>query len=1073
MIIKGLLESFNKISANYGDSKAYDEETFSLLIFGAFEVGYFYLESKEEIHYVAHVSHYRDIDIFPVPYIEVIVSLDGRILPTQNNFSTTSEVSSYQLALIAYILKRDEELEKKDSSAYLNFYEPILEKIKDFIDLPPLEQKEREETRNAFLNYFHSANPYEALPKGKKPKNPYQISANLHVYGKENYELEIEIFDDGKRIVKFPSRARANDFLISYQNDGNFQTRTKLYAVGKDYFSPKAKEIMSFLIGSGAFYRLEEGRGFLLSKSDTVTLVSLCRGTEISLENVPYYVTKDTINGHLFLKEDNTVDLLPSRELIERSFLLYSKKDLLLWNATSRVVEHYVFKDEANLKMYLFFARNPKAKVSYIKDLLLKEGGFETSFLPQEEGNHHLNISLYIDINDEGKLLFKTTYSLFGENKERSFLLKSVFYRAVVSRYEDELKRVHAIPDGLISNEEAIISFLEADLTRLKKICHVYLSERFGKVQVTSVGSLNVYASKSADWLSLSLASDKFSSEELSIILASYKKKKKFVLLRNKAVLLKDEELSDALRLKEEAKLDKHLQNNALPTYQAFKLSQMESQLALNLGTYCKDLVRDLALFKDKKLILSSKLMKELRPYQVDAVKWLSVLYQYELGGILADDMGLGKTLETISFFSLLNSNRPSLVIAPKSVVYNWESEFHKWAPLEKVIVIDGLKNDRFAKIKSVKNDERIFYITSYDSLRSDIEGYKDKQFDVVVVDEAQYIKNGLALKSKAVRTLKSRFRLALTGTPIENSLSDLWSIFDFLMPGYLDSFPVFKTRYILAGNQVESRARLSKKVMPFILRRSKSEVLKDLPEKSTGIIRLTMNEEARKLYDAYLQDAREKLKAIHTKDHEKASSEIFSMLPVLTRLREICVDPSAFFDGFSEISNKLDYALSLIDNALRSNHKILVFSAFTKVLDHFQKMLLEANIASYYIHGGVDAKTRLLLSSTFNQEGSTNVMLVSLKAGGTGLNLQGADIVLHLDPWWNAAAEEQATDRAYRIGQKRPVSVIKLISYNTIEERVLALQEEKQALYSAIIRSGDEAITKLSFDDISFLLDA
>lgn len=1071
MKIEGLVEAFNKASI---DGEAYSESTLVLLRSGAYHVGYSFDESHEEIHYIAYADCLRDVSLLTVPYIEAIVRLDGSIIPNRKDFVGKSDVDQDELALIAYVIERDAKFEDRDSEGYEAFYAPIEEAVAATMALPEEERLEREEARNAFIRCFRSAvGSFSDPPIGEKPKEPYQIAADLHALRGGSYEISLDLLEGDKKIMRIPSGAPGRDFLSSYRNGGNYMCRTKLRSLNEACFGEAANKVMSFLIALGAFYRQEETKGFVLSRDESVAFVSLFNGMEIHLEGVPYYVTKDTLHGYLSLNEDESLELSPSRELAERCFLLSSKRDLLLWNATSRVVEHYEFKDEMSLKMYVFFINNPKAKVSYVKDLLLKEGAFEMAFSPQTTENHHLGISLYVDIDEEGHLSFKTVYSLFGEPKDRDFLLASVFYKAVIKRYEEELKRVGGLSNGLIKDEDKIIAFLQADLGRLKKTCRVYLSERFGKVHVTGVGTLNVRVAKTTDWLSLSLTSDRFSSEELQSILAAYKKKKKFILLRDRAVLLKDEELSDALRIKEEAKLDKSLTNRSLPTYEAFKLASMEGQLALDLGTYCLDLIRDLSLFKERKLNFSLSLAPSLRPYQVDAVKWLSVLHQYELGGILADDMGLGKTLETISFLSLLGDQKPSLIIAPKSVVYNWESEFHKWAPQEKVIVIDGLKADRRSKIFKIKDDERVFCITSYDSLRSDIEYYEKKPFNAVVVDEAQYIKNGLALKSKAVRSLKSRFRLALTGTPIENSLSDLWSIFAFLMPGYLDSFPIFKTRYILAGNQTEARARLSKKVAPFILRRTKSEVLKDLPSKSVGVVRLTMNEEAKRLYEATVQDAREKLQAIRQKDHERSSNEVFSMLPVLTKLREICVDPAAFLENFTESSSKLDYASSFLRNALLGGHKVLVFSAFTKVLDHLQRMLSQNGTPSYYIHGGIDAKTRLALSQSFNEEKKVNAMLVSLKAGGTGLNLHGADIVIHLDPWWNAAAEEQATDRAYRIGQKRPVSVIKLICHDSIEEKVLALQESKQSLYSAIIHSGDEAITGLSLDDISFLLGA
>jgi len=304
--------------------------------------------------------------------------------------------------------------------------------------------------------------------------------------------------------------------------------------------------------------------------------------------------------------------------------------------------------------------------------------------------------------------------------------------------------------------------------------------------------------------------------------------------------------------------------------------------------------------------------------------------------------------------------------------------------------------------------------------------------------------------------------------------MADLWAIFDFLMPGYLRTLPIFKTTYVMAGNQEEARRVLSKKVQPFLLRRTKDEVLKELPPKTVERISIPMDQESESFYLATLQEARAKQKEMSRRSEKGSSdrySSSFSMLPILTKLREICVDPGAFFDGFLTPSAKLSHAINLTKDGVLGGHKILVFSAFTKVLAHFSSLLLEEGIASFTIEGDVDSKKRIALANKFNNENETKVMLVSLKAGGTGLNLQGADIVIHLDPWWNFAAEEQATDRAYRLGQKRPVTVYKLYCRKSIEEKVLELQDSKKELYDSLIHASNSFLATLSKEDLDFLL--
>ena len=406
------------------------------------------------------------------------------------------------------------------------------------------------------------------------------------------------------------------------------------------------------------------------------------------------------------------------------------------------------------------------------------------------------------------------------------------------------------------------------------------------------------------------------------------------------------------------------------------------------------------------------------------------------------------------------------LIISPKSLIYNWKNEFEKWDSSRQVEVVEGNKSSRKKTIERMKEAGQGVFVVSYDSLRNDEELYQDILFSTIVLDEAQYIANATALKTKAVKSLHAKHRFVLTGTPIQNSYMDLWSIMDFLMPGYLDGYKDFHLMYSsLADNNQAQIHRLETQIAPFLLRRTKEEVLKDLPPKTEEITVVQMDDAEAKLYEAYFTNAKMTLK-----DQKDSGRNRVAILAELTRLRQLCVDPSVFVSNYKNLSAKLTQTIAMVQEAIASGHKVLIFSSFVAVLKHLQDELAKLKISSSLIYGDTPAKERLSLADRFNTSEDEKVMLVSLKAGGTGLNLVGADIVIHLDPWWNIAAENQASDRAHRIGQTRPVTVWKLVAKGTIEEKIIELQALKRSL-SSIIRVADEEGSSLTQEDIAYLL--
>jgi SNF2 family DNA or RNA helicase len=461
-----------------------------------------------------------------------------------------------------------------------------------------------------------------------------------------------------------------------------------------------------------------------------------------------------------------------------------------------------------------------------------------------------------------------------------------------------------------------------------------------------------------------------------------------------------------------------------------------------------------------------------LRDYQLIGFQWLKTLAKFGFGGILADDMGLGKTLQTIAFImsEYELGQRPTLIITPTSLVYNWSEEIHKFLPDLDVLIIDGQPQIRESLIETCMDYPIV--ITSYPLIRRDATHYESIQFNYCIIDEAQHIKNPKSLNAMSVKQIHANGYFALTGTPIENHLTELWSIFDFVMPKLLFNHQKFTNVYevpITRDQNATALLQLKKTIRPFILRRLKSEVLTELPEKIETKLVATLSDDQKKLYLAHLEEAKSTL-------HNEIANNTFKqnqlkILSMITRLRQICCHPAMFIEDYKGDSGKLDLVMELIEDSIESGHKILLFSQYTSMLAIIRKKLEAINIKYAYLDGKVPSLQRKDVIHDFNH-GDIPIFLISLKAGGTGLNLTTADIVIHYDPWWNPAVEDQATDRAYRIGQEKNVQVFKLIAKGTIEEKIFNLQQKKKALANSVIESGETFITSMTSDDIMDLLD-
>ena len=635
--------------------------------------------------------------------------------------------------------------------------------------------------------------------------------------------------------------------------------------------------------------------------------------------------------------------------------------------------------------------------------------------------------------------------------------------------------------------EEFVYLLLEEGVERLIAAGEVSSTEEFRRLAIRRKTTFTVGVSLQSNLLTMHVQGDELSSDELIEVLAHYDRKKKFYRLKSGDFVNLDQEniaelekMMESLHLSPREFVDGKMN---IPAYRTLYLDRMLENVE---GLYAdrdrrfKTLVKEFKTISDADFEVPQAMKGVLRKYQKTGYRWMRTLAQYGFGGILADEMGLGKTLQTIALIEAKreenmsgSSGNPApvtaLIVTPASLVYNWGEELEKFAPKLRVRLITGNQAERAEKIRSAEDYDVL--VTSYDLLKRDAAEYEGIEFEYEVIDEAQYIKNHTTAAAKAVKLIHSRSRFALTGTPIENRLSELWSIFDYLMPGFLFRYEDFRRQIELPVVKEEDNAvseHLSRMVSPFILRRFKKDVLTDLPEKLEEVRYSVMSGEQKKLYDAQTAHMRSILRTSDSK--EEFNRNRMQILAELLRLREICCDPGMYLENYRGGSVKREACMDLIRSAIDGEHRILVFSQFTTMIELLEESLREEKISYYRLDGHTPSEERLRLVNRFNA-GDVPVFLISLGAGGTGLNLTGADVVIHYDPWWNLAREDQATGRAHRIGQKRKVTVYKMIVKGTVEEKILEMQEAKKRLAEDILGAEGTGSASLTREDLLELL--
>lgn len=807
---------------------------------------------------------------------------------------------------------------------------------------------------------------------------------------------------------------------------------------------------------------------FILEKSDENTY---CLTPNIDVYGYDIFYGK---NYSYFLIDNKMHKCLPKVENRNLELLEVYKK-----NYTQSIVFN-----ENNLRNF-FAIVVPKIKDNFKIKNIDKEQ--IEKYMPKD-----LYVKIYLDYNEKGYIIadVKFCYGNVEFNPIKNVNLEITRNAIQENEVLDTFVQTGFMLDSanarlVLANDEKIYNFLSKEIEDYMKKFEVLVAEDFKKKDIKKIKIKSIGVKIENNLLDINLEDFKFNIYEIKDIINKYKLRKKFYRLKDGTYISLEknssldflENLTDNIEIEDE---DVEENSIKLPIYRALYLEKIFKNMPntnIQKNEYYKNMISQI---EDRQIDLSTKippkLNAELRTYQKIGYKWLRTLEQYKMGGILADDMGLGKTIQLLAvILSYVQKNKgnvkPSIIICPSSLALNWYNEIQKFTPTLKALVISDDYLERKRKIEEIGKYQVI--ITSYDSLKRDIDLYENYCFKYVVADEAQYIKNNNTKNSKAIKTINAETKFALTGTPIENSLSELWSIFDFIMPGYLYKYKKFKELYetpIIKEQNEDVMNKLKKQIEPFVLRRTKGEVLTELPDKTVTILNNEMSEEQYNIYMSYMAQARKEIMSqIDINGFEKSQIKILSLL---MRLRQICCHPKLFLREYEGESSKLNQCIEIIQDAVLGGHKILLFSSYTSMFEIIEEKLKNIGVKYLKLTGQTKVGERIELVDKFNTDENIKVFLISLKAGGTGLNLTGADMVIHYDPWWNLSAENQATDRTYRIGQKRNVQVYKLITKNSIEEKIYELQQKKAKLIDNMLSTDATFINKLSKDDILALFE-
>lgn len=1017
----------------------YAKQTYDYLCENKYNLFYFYNVTSKTMSYVAICKNIKECYLrLAEPYLAFSISFEGKLNLLNYNISCP---------LVAYLTDRENGLtEEEKKKLYNEVYS-----INELVDgLSSEEAAKKIEDRKAFLDFLNKIDKVKEIKDEPTHTDKLGVSLSFRMDGEKisnHLNFSIMVLDNKKNYEIKDLYKFLNGF--KQREEYSLATKRKIILEPMSFISPYDR-VLPLLSSAVTFYKKAKTAEHYINYEKVLPVLDVLHDEVFDLNGKRTKI-KEEDPASFYLDEKGVPHFTPMKVNDGNTKTLIGRNGIYVFDKKEYSISYYPFPNNDMKESYLYFDQVGVKDFNYIQDLFTEKllpklsASLKTKKTTKKEEKKPFEIALYLSIDEEKGLRFKTIYL---ENGEEVKEIESVLGQSMKTAYLSVLSSLGGLENGTLKKDEDIVSFLGKDLSSLLNLVTFYCDERLKPNKlIRSVSSFHVDMKKNGDYLSLTLDSNDYSKEELEGILRAYHQKKKYYLLKDNFLFLQGEELKEAADIFK----DDRLETDNVPLYKLFSLNNIG--ITIDEDDNCKKVLSQIKEFKKHPLTIGNDIKADLRPYQVDGVKYLLSLHDYSFGGILADEMGLGKTLETITYINELKEEMPVLIITPKAVLYNWENEIHKFSSLT-AVVIDTVKEEREKIIKHINKKKKVLYLISYDTFRRDEDLFSGIEFSTIVLDEAQSIKNAFSKRHQALLSLKAKNRIALTGTPLENSPFDLWSIFDFLMPGYLGSEKDF-TALI---QKEDSNKRLSVLLKPFMLRRRKQDVLKDLPSKTENNVLISMSESERMMYLAYLDKAR-----------AMQGENKISILSSLTRLRQLCVDPASFLENFDR-STKLLYTRELLKETISNGHKAIVFSSFKTALLDLEALMNEEDISVGVITGDTSGKDRMDLATDFNTKDDIKVLLVSLKAGGVGLNLVGADTVIHLDPWWNPQVENQASDRVHRIGQTHAVTILRLIMKDTIEEKVLNLQNIKKDMYNEIVE-GNGGASSLSDDDIKYLL--
>ena len=940
----------------------------------------------------------------------------------------------------------------------------------------------------------------DKIIRHKKEKVNLKINISKKGLSKSKfyYELDLKIGTKRYYVVKNIAdliNARKNNKILSYGKEFKYDPTIH-------YFSEDSERVLNFIEEYVSLnepfekeYSVQRITNNVFGSNKTLFIPqSALRRflNNIKSESISFTDDDDVIEEVEILKEDlpikfnikeedNEIKLSSTTELPKP---MTYKGDVYLYNTklylpTFKQIKYYKsINDILNKESSISFKNNNKQKVinkvipllEIISDDIHIDEDLNRNIIKED-----LKLEVYFDRERnktwaEVKAIYgDISFNILKGPKDDEYVIRNIKEEEKIEETLNALS-FYRNNNKFIFNgsDEKLFELLSEDLIDLKEEATIFYSDRFKERRIYGATSINATISEgSGNYLDFTFNIENVNEEEYKKIIEAFKENRKFFKLKDESFIdFRDEEVRNLFNLVDSLSEDTNIKSNEIKVHKSKSIFLNEclkddSLLFIEGKDIVKHISNKIENLEEIDYKVPRELKATLRDYQLTGFKWFKTLSHYEFGGILADEMGLGKTVQTIAFL-LSEKNKKSIIVTPTSLIYNWRSEFEKFAPTMKIKIVHGNKEDREFSKDEIKDIDVL--ITTYGTLRNDYNLYEDITFDFCIIDEGQNIKNPLSQSSEVVKELKAKVKFALTGTPIENNLIELWSLFDYILPGYLYSKRKFQEKFIKAD---KGSKELKKLIKPFILRRLKNDVMSELPDKIEKRFLIEMTEEQKKVYKAYVDDVKVKMKE---KDFTTDKITIFSYL---TKLRQLTLDPAILIEGYTGGSGKIDVTVELVEKFIKEKHKILLFSQFTSVLDSIKKVLEAEGIEYFYLDGETKASERVQLVNEFNASDKVKIFLISLKAGGTGLNLTSADVVIHFDPWWNPAIEDQATDRAHRFGQKNVVEVIKLIAKGSIEEKIIKLQESKKEIINEIM-SGNYTnggfLSSLSADEIKEL---